>query len=295
MNRMALGRGLEALIPTAATSPDRARAAEILNLPIDLIHPNPHQPRGSATLTPSRGMDDAKLQELAASIKTHGVLQPIIVKSVSGAQGGGYNLIAGERRWAAAKIAGLTTVPAIVADHVGAAAEVEWALIENLQREDLNALDEAAGYQKLAQMFGYTQEDIAAKVGKDRTTVTNTLRLLALPESVREKIASGKLSAGHARALLALPHLHEQTKLAARVIAEHLSVRKLEEIIYGRPKRALSRAKKRSPELEAVERQLRLKLGATVHLVESGKRGRIVIDYYGHDDLNRILGVLGVG
>jgi ParB family chromosome partitioning protein len=217
----------------------------------------------------------------------------VIVKSVQLSLGGGYNLIAGERRWAAAKIAGLATVPAIVADDASTTAEVEWALIENLQREDLNVLDEAAGYQKLAQLFAYTQEEIAAKVGKDRTTVTNTLRLLSLPDGVREKIAAGKLSAGHARALLALERPHEQIKLAARIIAENLSVRKVEEIVYGRRKRPLSRAKRPSAELEAVERQLRLKLGAPVHIVESGKRGRIIIEYFGHDDLNRVLGMLG--
>lgn len=284
MNRIALGRGLEALIPAvAAPSTAEVTAAQIKNLPLDKIVPNPNQPRTQS--------DAVKLQELIASIRAHGVLQPILVKPV----GDQYRLIAGERRWRAAREAGLTNVPAIISPEAGREAEVEWALIENLQREDLNVLDEAAGYQKLAQMFDYTQEEIATKVGKDRSTVTNTLRLLTLPDSIRDKIASGKLTAGHARALLAVTHPHEQIKLAARVIAEHLSVRKLEEIIYGRPKRALSRAKKRSPELEAVERQLRLKLGATVHLVESGKRGRIVVDYYGHDDLNRILGVLGVG
>ena len=246
---------------------------------------NPHQPRSQR--------DEARFQELVASIRAHGVLQPVIVKSLSGAAGGGFQIIAGERRCAAAREAGLLSVPAILADQVTPSQEIEWALIENLQREDLNCLDEASGYEKLARLFGYTQDQIAEKVGKDRSTVANTLRLLTLPDVVNEKVASGKLSAGHARALLALPQAHEQIRLANRAVAENLSVRRLEEIVYGRPKRILSRAKKRSPELEAVERQLRLKLGATVHIAESGKRGRIIIDYYGHDDLNRILGIVG--
>ncbi|MEW5701599.1 MAG: ParB/RepB/Spo0J family partition protein [Candidatus Zixiibacteriota bacterium] len=281
MNRIALGRGLDALIPTVTAA--GASAAQIVNLPLDKIVPNPSQPRTQS--------NPAALHQLAASIRLHGVLQPILVTM----SGDHYQLIAGERRWRAAREAGLNEIPAIVSNKHGREAEVEWALIENLQREDLNPIDEAEGYMKLAQKFGYTQEEMATRVGKDRSTVSNLLRLLGLPESVREKIAAGKLTAGHARALLALPSEREQIRLAGRVVAEQLSVRRLEEIVYGRPKRVLSRAKKRSPELDAVERQLRLKLGATVHLTESGKRGRIVIDYYGNDDLNRILGVLGVG
>jgi ParB family chromosome partitioning protein len=142
-------------------------------------------------------------------------------------------------------------------------------------------------------MFGYTQEEIAQRVGKDRSTVANTLRLLSLPEAVREKIGAGKITAGHARALLALPQSAEQIKLANRIAAENMSVRKTEEIVYGRPKRVLSRSKKRSPELESVEQSLRRRLGATVHIIESKRRGRIIIDYHGHPELNRILELMG--
>lgn len=280
MNRVALGRGLEALIPTAPAA--EKPGTGVVTIPIDKVVPNPHQPRTQ--------LDGVKLHELADSIREHGVLQPIIVKQV----GDHYQLIAGERRWTAAKTAGLVEIPAIIPEASTPEAELEWALIENLQREDLSALDEAAGYQKLSHLFGYTQEEIAQRVGKDRSTVANTLRLLSLPEAVRDKIGGGKLTAGHARALLALPSAAEQIKLANRVVSESLSVRKTEEIVYGRPKRMLSRAKKRSPELEAVEQTLRRRLGATVHLLESKKRGRIVIDYYGHDDLNRILDVMGM-
>lgn len=285
MNRIALGRGLDALIPTLTTESDTHKGAAVVNLSVTSLEQNPQQPR--------KQWDQAKLQELADSIRVHGILQPILVRAPQ-SPSLAYHIIAGERRWAAAKLAGLSTVPVIVADHGGVSTDLEWALIENLQREDLHVLDEAAGYAKLAELFGYTQEEIAAKVGKDRTTVSNTLRLLSLPDSIRDKLASGKLTAGHARALLAIPHAHEQLRLTTRVIAEHLSVRKLEELIYGRPKRVLSRAKRKSPELEAVEHKLRQRLGATVRVAESRKRGRIIIDYFGHEDLNRLLGVMGV-
>jgi ParB family chromosome partitioning protein len=283
MNRRALGRGLEALIPTVTApvtgTPDTKQIAQ---LPIAQVVPNPNQPRTR--------FDPDKLRELAASIKAHGILQPILVKTV----GDKFQIIAGERRWTAAKEAGLETVPAILADQADDAQTLEWALIENLQREDLNPLDEASGYKRLAELFGHTQEMIAQKVGKNRSTVSNMLRLLSLPQSVRDKISGGKLSAGHARALLALERPEVQTRLANRIAAENLSVRRTEEIVYGRPKRTISRAKKRSPELDAVERQLRLKLGTTVHIVETKKRGRIIIDYFGNSDLNRLLETLGM-
>jgi ParB family chromosome partitioning protein len=279
MNRLALGRGLEALIPVTQTGTEKTGG--IVTIPIDKVVPNPLQPRTQ--------LDGVKLHELSESIREHGVLQPIIVKKV----GEQFQLIAGERRWSAAKSAGLSEIPAIIPETSTPESELEWALIENLQREDLNVLDEATGYQKLAALFGYTQEQIASRVGKDRSTVANTLRLLSLPEAVREKVTTTRITAGHARALLALPSAAEQVKLANRIVSENLSVRKTEEIVYGRPKRVLSRAKKRSPELEAVEQSLRRRLGATVHIIESKKRGRIIVDYYGHADLNRILEVMG--
>ena len=281
MNRLALGRGLEALIPTKP-EPTVATGRQVIDLPLDRIVPNPNQPR--------QQFDDLKLQELAASIREKGILQPILVKPT----GNGYQIITGERRFRAAKSAGLAVVPAIVADGTSKSDEVEWALIENLQRDDLNILEEATGYKKLAESFGYTQQDIATKVGKDRSSVSNTLRLLSLPDPIQIKVREGKLSAGHARALLALDIAHEQMRFAKRIVAESLSVRKVEDLIYGRKKRVLSRAKPRSAELEAVEQKLRLKFGATIHITESRKRGRIIFDYYGHDDLNRLLEAMGV-
>ncbi|HUU45323.1 MAG TPA: ParB/RepB/Spo0J family partition protein [Acidobacteriota bacterium] len=283
MNRRALGRGLDALIPTATSDAAGPAAGNIAHLPVGKIVPNPNQPRTR--------LDPDKLHELVASIRSHGVLQPILVK----ATGDTFQLIAGERRWTAAKEAGLETIPALVVEHATDVTTLEWALIENLQREDLNPLDEAVGYKRLAELFGHTQETIAQKVGKDRSTVSNTLRLLALPESVRNQIAGGRLSAGHARALLALERSEVQVRLANRIVSESLSVRRTEEMVYGRPKRTVSRAKPRSPELDAVERRLRLKLGTTVHIVETKKRGRVIIDYFGHNDLNRLLDLLGMG
>jgi ParB family chromosome partitioning protein len=281
MNRLALGRGLDALIPT---QPDQllANGRQIVEVPLDKITPNPNQPR--------RQFDDAKLRELAASIREKGVLQPILVKPV----GDGYQIIAGERRLRAAKAAELAAIPAIVAENATQSDDIEWALVENLQRDDLNVLEEADGYRRLAEAFGYTQQDIATKVSKDRSSVANTLRLLTLPEPVQNKIREGKLSAGHARALLALDVAHEQIRFAKRIVSENLSVSKVEELIYGRRKRVLSRARPRSAELEAVEQKLRMKFGATVHISESRKRGRIIFDYYGHDDLNRLLEAMGV-
>ncbi len=279
MNRLALGRGLDALIPSQpGSSPTEGK--QILELAIDKITPNPNQPRQQFNAT--------RLEELAASIREKGVLQPILVKPT----GDTYQIIAGERRFRAARAAGLAQIPAIVADRATKADELEWALIENLQRDDLNILEEAAGYKRLADLFNYTQQDIATKVGKDRSSVTNTLRLLSLPDTVQDKLRDGRLSAGHARALLALEIQHEQVRYAKRIVSENLSVRKTEELIYGRRKRPLSKARPRSAELEAVEQQLRQKFGTTVHVTESRKRGRIVIDYYGHEDLNRILDVM---
>ncbi|GAB4324797.1 MAG: ParB/RepB/Spo0J family partition protein [Candidatus Zixiibacteriota bacterium] len=282
MNRLALGRGLDALIPTQpGSSPTEGK--QVLDLAIEKITPNPNQPR--------QQFNEERLEELTASVREKGVLQPILVKPT----GDTYQIIAGERRFRAAKAAGLTSIPAIVADRATKSDELEWALIENLQRDDLNILEEAAGYKRLADMFQYTQQDIATKVGKDRSSVANTLRLLALPETVQDKVRDGRLSAGHARALLALELPHEQVRIAKRIVSENLSVRKTEELIYGRRKRPLSKAKPRSAELEAVEQQLRQKFGTTVHVTESRKRGRIVIDYFGHDDLNRILDVMNAG
>ncbi len=280
MNKIALGRGLEALIPGGADQLT-AKVASVLNLDLDRIVPNPFQPR--------LNFDPEKLKELADSIRERGIIQPILVKTLED----GYQIVAGERRWKAARIAGLTKIPAILADDLSDDEQLQVTLIENLQREDLNPIDEATAYRKLSDRFGLTQQVIAQRVGKDRTSVTNTMRLLGLPEEVREKIAAGRLSAGHARSLLALDSAHDQIRLARRIDNEDLSVRRTEELIYGRKKR-VPRGSIRSAEIESLENRLRRYLGTAVRITERRQKGKITIDYYSHEDLNRIVDMMGL-
>jgi len=280
VNKIALGRGLEALIPGGA-GPLEAPGASVLNLDPDRIFPNPHQPR--------LNFDSEKLKELADSIRERGIIHPILVKTVDD----GYQIVAGERRWKAARLAGLTRIPAMLADNLSDDEQLQIALIENLQREDLNPIDEAMAYRKLAERFGLTQQVIAQRVGKDRSSVANMLRLLGLPEEVREKIASGQLSAGHARALLALEDAHDQIRLARRIVTEGLSVRRAEELVYGRKKR-VTRSGTRSAEVESLEHRLRQYFGTAVRITERRQKGKITIEYYSHEDLNRVLELMGI-
>jgi ParB family chromosome partitioning protein len=293
--RKALGRGLAALIPGAplpgaptlvARAPVAGTRDGIRTIPVEEIHPSPGQPRTV--------FDDARLDELAASIKTQGIIQPLIVRARGGEDG--YELIAGERRWRAAQRAGLFEVPAVVRD-VAPTQAFEMALVENLQREDLNPLEEAAGYQRLVDEFGYTQEQLSERVGKDRSTVANSLRLLRLPEAVRGLVAEGRLSMGHARALLGLEAAAAMEKLARRIVASELSVRKVEELV----RRARSEAKPevvaapvagRGPSLSARDLSMRLTraLGTRVDVVEVGQeRGQIAIHYHSLDQLDALL------
>ena len=289
--RNALGRGLAALIP-GAPAPGAAQAARPAStgtrtIAVEEIHPAPGQPRTR--------FDEARLDELAASIKAQGIIQPLIVRTRAVDEGGGYELIAGERRWRAAQRAGLFEVPAVVRD-VAPAQAFEMALVENLQREDLNPLEEAAGYERLAAEFGYTQEQLSERVGKDRSTVANALRLLRLPESVRALLAEGRLSMGHARALLGLESANEMEKLARRIAATELSVRKVEELV----RRARSEreapppppAAPSRPSTSARDLSLRLTraLGTRVEVVEAGpERGQIAIHYHSLDQLDTLL------
>src|SRR5262245_14149276 len=230
--RKALGRGLAALIPGApspvstAVGPALARARDgagagdgTRTIPIEDVYPSTAQPR--------KNFDGERLEELAASIRTQGIIQPLIVRARAA---GGYELIAGERRWRAAQRAGLHEVPAVIRD-VAPAQAFEMALVENLQREDLNPIEEAAGYERLIAEFGYTQEKLADRVGKERSTVANALRLLRLPDNVRTLVAQGRLSMGHARALLGLDSAAAMERLARRTVAQDLSVRKVEEMV----------------------------------------------------------------
>ncbi len=274
--RRRLGRGLDALIPTAGESEG------IREIPLERIVPNPRQPR--------QREDPEGLQELAASIAAHGVLQPVIVTEVLDALPPTYQLVAGERRWRAARLAGLTTIPAIVKD-VSPRQMVELALVENLQREDLNPLEEAEAYRVLVEEFGLNHDDVARQVGRSRPAVTNSLRLLQLPEPVRERVASGELSAGHARALLSLPTPEAQVKAMEIVLRRGLSVRQTERLVRGllrRRERGVA-TRRDEPEIAALEARLQGLLGTRVRIQRGRKGGRLVIYFFSDEELEALL------
>jgi len=283
MNRKALGRGLEALIP-GASEPATPRSG-LAEIPVADIEPNPEQPRTV--------FDEGALAELAASIRAHGLLQPVVVREMGS---GRYRLVAGERRWRAARLAGLDRLPAVVrnADEAGA---IALALVENLQREDLNPLDEAHGYEALMEVAGSTQADVAERVGKDRSTVANALRLLDLPTEVQEMLRDGRLSAGHGRALLALGGAEERRKAAERAVARGLSVREVEALARGAVRRRKAARPKRSedPFVREWEDRLQRFFGTLVRIERLGKEGSIRIEYYSDEDLERILDLLSAG
>jgi len=277
--RPALGKGLSALIPDA---PDIPRTAPI-DADIDRLAPNDFQPR--------LDVNDARLQELAQSIRSNGVIQPIVVRQV----GDRFQIIAGERRWRAAKLAGLLRVPIVIRDVAPGQEKslLEMALVENIQREDLNPIEEAMAYRRLADDFRLKQEDIAGAVGKDRASVANFLRLLKLPEEVRSEVASGRLSMGHARALLSLASEAEQRQTAREVIARNLSVRETEALVRKvsdvvPPARDAAAPKPVDVHTRAAEDRLKLALGTRVRIVRQGTRGRIEIDFGSEDELIRI-------
>jgi ParB family chromosome partitioning protein len=284
--RPALGKGLSALIPDAPepqTTP--------VDVEIDRLTPNDFQPRGNVA--------DAKLEELARSIASSGVIQPIVVRK-SGDQ---FQIIAGERRWRAAKLAGLSRVPVTVRE-VAAGQEkslLEMALVENIQRQDLNPIEEALAYRRLADEFHLKQDDIAAVVGKDRASVANYVRLLKLPEDVRAEVASTRLSMGHARALLSLSTEADQRRMAREVLAKNLSVRETEALVKkvagdGETHRETSSPSPAKPPVDvhtrAAEDRLKLLLGTRVRIVRQGPRGRIEIDFGSEDELIRVFELL---
>ncbi len=283
-----LGRGVGALL-----SDDISTAVDetFFLCDIDKIKPNPHQPRKS--------FDQEKLKGLAASIEEKGIIQPLLV---SRAQGNRYHLIAGERRLRAAKLAGLDEVPVVVMDTDSDQKSFELALIENIQRHDLNPIEEAMAYNRLVQDFELTQEQIAKKVGRKRSTITNTLRLLNLPDFLRDDVAGGVISEGHARVLLRLkensPLMRE---VRDRIVREGLSVRETERLcrkVVAMPKkRSNARAGKEAGELpesycRALSTQLVNHLNTKVRIIQNGKRGKLEIEYYSSDDLERLLGLL---
>ena len=269
--RGGLGRGFGALIPQAPSPKPLERS-----LPLDRIAPNPWQPRVA--------FDGEKLGEMAESIREHGVVEPLVVRQRDGT----FELVAGERRLRAARLAGLETVPVVVRD-MSDRDVLEITLIENLQREDLSALEEAAAYVRLMEEFGATQEDVARRVGKSRPAVANTVRLLQLPEALRDEMRSGRLSAGHARALLALESPIEQTALARDAIRLGLSVRQLEARIRLRQQPRTANRASRDLHVADVEKQLMRSLGTRVRLHSRGRRGRIVIEFYSPAELERLL------
>jgi ParB family transcriptional regulator, chromosome partitioning protein len=275
--RPALGKGLSALIPDAPAVP-RSGAVEV---DCDLLAPSDQQPRVV--------LDESKLEELAASIRANGIIQPILVRRT----GATYRIIAGERRWRAAQRAGLLKVPVVIRDVPDGSERqlLELALVENLQREDLNPIDEALAYQRLVDEFGLTQEQIAAAVGKDRATVANYLRLLRLPDEVRGDLAAGALSMGHARALLALPDGAAQRQAAREVIARSLSVRDTEGLVkkLATPTVRQSQASPPDVHTRAAEDRLRFALGTKVRIVRGRSgTGAIEIGFGSESELNRL-------
>jgi ParB family chromosome partitioning protein len=274
-----LGRGLDALIPSARDE------RGVLEVALDRIGRNPSQPRAA--------FDETQLGELAASIAVHGVLQPVVVRELAD---GSYELIAGERRLRAARIAGLERIPAIVRDTDDAETSLELALIENLQREDLNAIETARAYRELIDRFGLTHEAVARQVGKSRVAVSNSLRLLELAPDTRDAILDGRISEGHGRALAAIT-IPELQRAALQVVLERrLSVRQTEELVRRKrddrqpaPRRALSH------DLQEVEAQLRGVLATKVGIVRTRRGGRVVIDFYSDEELDRLYSIITRG
>ena len=281
-NERGLGRGLGALLGDAAL---QSQEGGSLSLPISQVEPGLKQPR--------KRFEDAALQDLADSIRTHGIIQPLTVRRLSS---GYYQIIAGERRWRAAKLAGLTEVPAVIIE-ADDRKTMELALIENLQREDLNPIEEANGYKSLMEDYGLTQEEAAQRVGKSRPAVANALRLLALPDPVCLLVEEGQLSAGHARAILAVPSGEAQMKLAKKVVADGLSVRQTEVLAKRLAQGGQAASAARSDELaiydRAAEKDLGARLGRKVHIVRGRRKGKIELEYYDPDDLNALLDLLG--
>ncbi|MEA3375153.1 MAG: ParB/RepB/Spo0J family partition protein [Chloroflexota bacterium] len=272
--KIGLGKGLESLIPTAEEEGGEARQG-VFEVPLDSVSPNPHQPR-----SPIREED---LRELAASIEEHGIIQPLVVTETVD----GYQLIAGERRWRAARVAGLSKVPILVKD-VASSEVLELALVENLQRSDLNPLEEAMAFQQLVEEFGLTQKQIARRVGKSRTAVANKLRLLTAARQVQEALLEERISEGHARALLGLEGAAAQEAGLETVLKRELSVRQTEQLVrrlLGRQEEEQRSTQRPSPGVRELETQFRQALSTKVSLRRKGKGGQLVIYFYSEEEL----------
>jgi ParB family transcriptional regulator, chromosome partitioning protein len=278
-NRHGLGRGLGALL---SSTPEAGPEAPMCELPVESITPNPRQPR--------KDFNDKALHDLATSFRQTGVLQPVVVRR----RGVGYELIVGERRWRAAKLAGLTHIPALVRETTDAQS-LELALVENLLREDLNPMEEAEAYQRLLAEFGWTQEELAQRIGRDRSSIANCLRLLKLPDLIQADLRSGRLTMGHARALLSLTSPADQLKLREEILAHSWSVRATEEGVQLKRSKPARRQLRRSPDLAAVEDALRSALATRVRLIGSERSGRIEIAYTSREELDRLAELITTG
>lgn len=280
-----LGKGLDALFGEVSlerpASSDEADNGQIKNVKLSDIKPNTNQPR--------KTFDKEKLQELANSIEENGLIQPVILRS----EGKGYEIVAGERRWRAARLAGLKEIPAVIRELEEQELAL-FAIIENMQREDLNPIEEANGVASMADIYGMTQDEISKSIGKSRPYITNMLRLLKLPTAIQDLISNGELSNGHGRALLGLDTEELQLSVAKKVTAEGLSVRQTEELVRngGTRRTPKPRKKRKSPDVEQVEDELKNLLGTKVSLKQSGKKGKIEIEYYSRDEMERLIDLL---
>ena len=277
--RRGLGRGLDSLLSRKRPESEEETDGGVSGVPVDRVAKNPFQPR--------KDFAEEEIRELAASIKRNGLLQPIVVRKVQD----GYQLVSGERRLRAMKLAGIAEIPVVVRD-VADNEMLTLALVENLQREDLNPIEKAEGFKSLADRFGLTQEAIAEHVGLDRSTVANLLRLLELPDAVKDDVSRGTVSMGHARALLALPDPARQIEVSLLVKDRGLSVRQVERLVTAEKAPVEKRSK--TPQALDLETRLRERLGSRVEVKERNGRGRLVLHFANLDDLDRILAVLGI-
>lgn len=283
MAKKGLGKGLGTIFGDESEQID---AGSILDIKISLVEPNKNQPR--------KNFDADKLEALAQSLKENGMIQPIVVAK---GQDGRYTIVAGERRWRAAKIAGFSEVPVIVKDYSEQTIS-EVALIENLQREDLNPIEEALGYKNLCDLYGLTQEEISTKVGKSRSAVANSMRLLALDKTIQNYLITGEISEGHARCALSLDSKELREFLINQVINQGLNVRQTENLAKQLQKEPKEKKSKKPDiyqiELERIEKRISSGLGTKVKISHGAKKGKIEIEYYGNDDLERLLGLLNL-
>ena len=282
MSKVALGKGLDALIPDYpkdVVKPEK----NLVQIKMDRIKPNPYQPRGK--------FDKDRMEELTLSIKEKGIIQPVVVRRA----GDEFELVAGERRFLAAQKLGMEQLPALVMDKLSKEEMIELSLIENLQREDLNPIDQAKSYKRLSEECGLSQRQLSEKIGKDRSSIANTLRLLNLPEAIQGFIVDGELSEGHARAILSLPGEKQQITLSRHIIRDGLSVRKTEELVYGSKQKSRIRKPKGPPlKFLEVENSLKQFFGTKVRVVQGKKVGKIEIEFYSDDDLARIVEFLNI-